>query len=227
MWLRRLRDCRSDEAEDAQAHEREGILRVAAVVAVTCLLAVPAAQAKDSGAVRDTASATARGIVGPLHVESGGFLSLGQAAPETCRSARKGLAFYMAWAKRWYAQMDKRITPRQRGRNCAHVRRLADNWHGRARIARQTFDAWLVAMLRKWACIHEHEGRWNANTGNGYWGGLQMSRWFQGTYGPEFYARWGTANRLPIWAQLVAAERAWRECECFRQWGTAWRCGLA
>jgi len=27
-------------------------------------------------------------------------------------------------------------------------------------------------------------------------------------------------------ASVVAAERAWRECRCFRQWGTAGRCGL-
>ena len=141
-----------------------------------------------------------------------------------CVSARKGLVWYQAATRRWYAQMDKRITPRQRPRNCTHARRLADNWHGRAVIARQTFEAWFIAIYRKWECIHEHEGSWT-DDGAPYWGGLQFSDWFQRHYGPEFYARWGTANHWPIWAQLVAAERAWRESG-FRQWGTAGRCGL-
>ncbi len=25
-------------------------------------------------------------------------------------------------------------------------------------------------------CVHQHEGPWNANTGNGYFGGMQMAR---------------------------------------------------
>jgi hypothetical protein len=65
------------------------------------------------------------------------------------------------------------------------------------------------ALYEKWRCIHEHEGAWDANTGNGYYGGLQMDMGFQGTYGNEFMRRWGTANNWPVWAQIVAAERAY------------------
>jgi hypothetical protein len=57
-------------------------------------------------------------------------------------------------------------------------------------------------------CIHLHEGAWNSNTGNGFYGGLQMDYGFQRTYGAEFLARYGTADRWPVWAQVIAARRA-------------------
>jgi resuscitation-promoting factor RpfA len=53
-------------------------------------------------------------------------------------------------------------------------------------------------------CIHRYEGAWNANTGNGYYGGLQMNYDFMRSYGKRFLYRWGTANRWPVWAQLQA-----------------------
>jgi hypothetical protein len=59
-----------------------------------------------------------------------------------------------------------------------------------------------------WLCIHEHEGAWNANTGNGYQGGLQMDESFQRTYGPEFRRKWGPAHLWAIWAQIKTADRA-------------------
>jgi hypothetical protein len=60
----------------------------------------------------------------------------------------------------------------------------------------------------EFACIHRYEGAWNSNTGNGYYGGLQMDLGFQRTYGPEFISRWGTADNWPVWAQVTAARRA-------------------
>ena len=32
-----------------------------------------------------------------------------------------------------------------------------------------------LSHLAGWLCIHAREGAWNANTGNGYYGGLQMT----------------------------------------------------
>lgn len=64
-----------------------------------------------------------------------------------------------------------------------------------------------------WLCIHSHEGSWT-DSGDPYWGGLQMDRGFMETYGPDFIRRYkhidgqGFANVWPDWVQMVAAERA-------------------
>jgi transglycosylase-like protein len=84
-------------------------------------------------------------------------------------------------------------------------------------------SSWLTNAFM---CIHHYEGAWNANTGNGYYGGLQMDSGFQGTYGPDFVARWGTADNWPVWAQLAAAERAYSS-RGFSPWpNTARACSL-
>ena len=76
-------------------------------------------------------------------------------------------------------------------------------------------------------CIHRFEGSWNANTGNGYYGGLQFDRTFQIQYGPEFVERFGTADNWPVWAQLQAAVRAYQSGRGFTPWpNTARVCGL-
>lgn len=83
---------------------------------------------------------------------------------------------------------------------------------------------WLRGSLM---CIHRFEGSWQANTGNGYYGGLQMDRTFQEIYGGDFVARWGTAERWPVWAQLQAATRAYLSGRGFEPWpNTARACGL-
>jgi hypothetical protein len=76
-------------------------------------------------------------------------------------------------------------------------------------------------------CIHRYEGAWDANTGNGYYGGLQMDRPFQTRYGADYVRRWGTADNWPSWAQLQAAVRAYRSGRGFYPWpNTARVCGL-
>jgi Transglycosylase-like domain len=76
-------------------------------------------------------------------------------------------------------------------------------------------------------CIHHYEGGWSSNTGNGYYGGLQMDIRFQRIYGADYLRRWGTADRWPAWAQLVVASRAYRAGRGFAPWpNTARACGL-
>lgn len=76
-------------------------------------------------------------------------------------------------------------------------------------------------------CIHRHEGAWTADTGNGYFGGLQMDWGFMRTYGGDYLARWGTADAWPAWAQIEVAERAYRAGRGFEPWpNTARACGL-
>jgi hypothetical protein len=83
--------------------------------------------------------------------------------------------------------------------------------------------AWLEDDFR---CIQRYEGDWTANTGNGYYGGLQMDLAFQRRYGAEFLARFGTADTWPVWAQLETAARAYSG-RGFGPWpNTARACGL-
>ena len=93
--------------------------------------------------------------------------------------------------------------------------------HGRARPRLPRF---LTSAL---LCIHHYEGGWDANTGNGYYGGLQMDLGFQRLYGGDYFRRWGTADRWPPWAQLEAAARAYQAGRGFAPWpSTARACGL-
>lgn len=66
----------------------------------------------------------------------------------------------------------------------------------------ETFDAFV--------CIHNHEGPWNANTGNGYHGGLQMDRSFMLAYGRDMIARHhgGMAETWTPAEQIIVADRA-------------------
>jgi hypothetical protein len=71
-------------------------------------------------------------------------------------------------------------------------------------------------------CIHAHEGAWNANTGNGYYGGMQflLSTWRSvgGRSRPDLVS--------PA-EQLYRAFLVWRrDGGSWREWGTARLCGL-
>lgn len=89
---------------------------------------------------------------------------------------------------------------------------------------RADVPAWLARAL---TCIHHYEAAWNANTGNGYYGGLQMDLPFQSRYGSAYLDRYGTADRWPAWAQLEAAAKAYRSGRGFWPWpNTARACSL-
>ena len=97
-----------------------------------------------------------------------------------------------------------------------------------ADVARHSLDTVIPPSLAaSFLCIHHYEGAWNANTGNGYYGGLQMDLTFQGRYGADFVRLWGTADNWPSWAQLQAAVRAYQSGRGFWPWpNTARACGL-
>jgi hypothetical protein len=84
----------------------------------------------------------------------------------------------------------------------------------------------LVYLVDAFECIHGYEGGWGANTGNGYYGGLQMDIPFQRTYGRELLSVKGTADRWAPSEQIAVAIAA----EASRGWSpwpeTARRCGL-
>ncbi|MGH3004073.1 MAG: hypothetical protein ACRDM1_15650 [Gaiellaceae bacterium] len=133
----------------------------------------------------------------------------------------------------------RRIYPGNVTRAFADARRKTDRatlrlWQDRGARAvlavalhakrRPRVQPWLADALR---CIHGYEGDWTANTGNGYYGGLQMDGSFMDQYGSDFERRWGTADNWPAWAQIEASARAYRSGRGFWPWpNTARACGL-
>jgi len=82
--------------------------------------------------------------------------------------------------------------------------------------------------LSDWLCIEQHESSsWRTDTGNGYYGGLQMDRGFQLTYGGQLYEVKGTANNWTPLEQIWTAEYARTHGRGFYPWpNTARACGL-
>lgn len=83
--------------------------------------------------------------------------------------------------------------------------------------------------LRQAVCIHSKEGAWNANTGNGYFGGMQflLSTW-RSVGGPSYPHLVSPREQL-YRAWLVWDRDAGRPHDgigSWREWGTAGVCGL-
>lgn len=77
-----------------------------------------------------------------------------------------------------------------------------------------------------WICIHHHEGSWR-DSGDPYWGGLQMDRGFMDGYAPRYLLRRGFADHWSPVEQMWVAERAYRSGRGFYAWpSTARYCGL-
>jgi len=120
--------------------------------------------------------------------------------------------------------------PARLGWRLRPLRRESRYWNRALPHLRRAARVSWAERIPRWSafmCIHRHEGPWTARTGNGYYGGLQMDLSFQRTYGADFLRRWGTADRWPPAAQIVAADRAYRSGRGFTPWpNTARACGL-
>jgi Transglycosylase-like domain len=76
-------------------------------------------------------------------------------------------------------------------------------------------------------CIHKYEGAWNANTGNGYYGGLQMDIGFMQDYGSQLLKEKGTADNWTPAEQIRVAQIARDSGRGYSPWpNTARVCGL-
>jgi hypothetical protein len=114
---------------------------------------------------------------------------------------------------------------RRRAVDVAYRRWVRDLWRGRAQAV--AVRAHRPPHASGWRCIHRYEGSWNANTGNGYYGGLQMDLGFQRLYGASLLRTKGTADRWTPLEQMWVAERAHRSGRGFWPWpNTARYCGL-
>lgn len=128
---------------------------------------------------------------------------------QSCPGVRAGIVFYSDAVSRWNVQRgDHPPRIRTHAASCKQARHVARRLQLKARVERARFDAWYDRTYAKWACIHSKEGAWNA-ANDSYGGGLQFDQGFQWTYGSEFIVAYGAAGSWPVWAQLIAAERAY------------------
>jgi len=84
-----------------------------------------------------------------------------------------------------------------------------------------------LGPVGSWLCIHHYEGSWT-DPNDPFWGGLQMDRQFQSTYGSDMIRAYGgLANMWHPYDQMIVAERARRSGRGFYPWpNTARYCGL-
>jgi hypothetical protein len=128
---------------------------------------------------------------------------------------------------RWQRVMHRARTPygdsARRIRSVAYRKWVLHLWHHRAVAAKRR--ALNPPHRREWLCIHNYEARWTDPRAP-YYGGLQMDREFQATYGLELLRSKGTADHWTPLEQMWVAERAYRT-RGFWPWpNTARYCGL-
>jgi hypothetical protein len=133
----------------------------------------------------------------------------------------------------WQRLMQVRRTPtnysERRRTDSRYLRWMLALWRDRAdRAQRRAADP---PHEYAWRCIQLHEaknvGGWAAQTGNGYYGGLQLSLQFQRIYAPDLVRVKGTADRWTALEQMWVAERAHRDGWGFTPWpNTARACNL-
>lgn len=111
----------------------------------------------------------------------------------------------------------------RRARSVAYRRWVRNLWVRRARRARTR--AMNPPHKRQWLCIHRYEGAWD-DPNAPYYGGLQMDREFQATYGPRLLRAKGTADHWTPLEQMWVAERAYRTRGFYPWPNTARYCGL-
>ncbi len=143
------------------------------------------------------------------------------------------IARYQRVTWRWQRVMSAPLTrssaTARRVQSLAYRRWVRDLWRRRAVRTRRV--AQNPPNRRAWLCLFVHERHphygWRTNTGNGFYGGLQMNRQFMATYGGRLLRRKGTADRWTALEQMWVAERALNAGRGFYPWPNSGRaCGL-
>jgi Transglycosylase-like domain len=167
------------------------------------------------------------GWIAALTCLVGALVPTAQAATEQPDSLRvlDRIHDYRQETWRWQRLMGVRLSPIRRSVRLGFHSSTLSYW--RSRVERVRYAAHHPKRLQAWLCIHRYEGSWTANTGNGYYGGLQMDISFQQSYGRELLRTKGRAHRWSPIEQIWVAERAYRSGRGFYPWpNTARSCGL-
>ena len=125
-----------------------------------------------------------------------------RAGPDKLRKSQTVVAWYEgkgAWTLRPRYEKCGQIRSDRAAARC-YRHRQGYRWH-KARVARLTPKP-VVGHRAGWLCIHSREGAWDAQTGNGYYGGLQMTYGWMGLV--------TNAALLSPDAQMAAAEEGYR-----------------
>jgi hypothetical protein len=142
-------------------------------------------------------------------------------AKEPRRVSPRLIRHYRTVTWHWQAVMGKPKTRHSVWPNTGRTMRL---WRRTARTAYAAYAN--PPHKRAWLCIHRFEGSWR-DSGDPYWGGLQMDRSFMYGYAPHHLLRRGLADRWSPLEQMWVAERAYRSGRGFYAWPhTARMCGL-
>ncbi len=190
-------------------------LTLALACACALIIALAAATSLRAGTTPDPPPTTTDGT-------AGGPIPASVIQPQWVIQRRIDRFRHETW--RWQRLMGRSLT-RQLADAPADVEAKIAVWK---RIAVQNRNAAQnPPHRRQWLCIHRFEGGWHSNTGNGYYGGLQMDLMFQRIYAPGLLHSKGTADRWTPLEQMWAAERAHRAGRGFYPWpNTARSCGL-
>lgn len=173
-------------------------------------------------------------LVSALGGAAGTYTAQAENTKHKCPGVIRGIHYYRTATWNWQEKLGavKYRAATKHFHSCAYATWAAKRWMHRAKRLHKHYANFRSRVLASgsltsdWSCIHSHEGSWSANTGNGYYGGLQMDLSFQQAYGAEFLSRWGTADHWPVWAQVTAANRAKRS-NGYTPWpNTARMCGL-
>jgi hypothetical protein len=120
---------------------------------------------------------------------------------------------------RFQSLMGVQLTPTRYGERTggsAYARWVRNLWRSRAAKAwRQVANP---PHESAWRCLQRYEAPWGADTGNGFYGGLQMDVGFQQHYGSDLLRRKGLAHRWTPYEQMWVAERALRAGRGFYPW---------
>jgi hypothetical protein len=128
----------------------------------------------------------------------------------------------------WQRLMGVRRTPTRRlylrTRDLDYRLHVLAQWRRRAIHARHRVHN--PPHERAWRCLQSYEGAWT-DSGDPYWGGLQMDRSFMSAHAPHHLLRRGWADRWSAVEQMWVGERALRAGRGFYPWPNAARiCGL-
>jgi hypothetical protein len=143
------------------------------------------------------------------------------------------IARYQRITWRWQRVMSTPLTrssgTARRISSVTYRRWVRDLWRERALLTRR--KAQNPPHKRAWLCLYRYERHpthgWRTNTGNGFYGGLQMNWRFMETYGRRLLRRKGPAHRWSALEQMWVAERALRAGRGFYPWPNSARsCGL-